>query len=160
VRHPLWGTIGLPIWSWLYIRQKDVCKIPAKHGWKFQTKLEQAFDLVLMTAETLLSLGKELWIVTDGAYAKKPFVGPALEVGATLVGRLRKDSSLWSLPPKERTRRRGRKRKYGKNRISPGGRRIVMAGSTLFAPSMANRCSSGSRRSWRRIAHSEARFAW
>ena len=118
VRHPLWGTIGLPIWSWLYIRQKDVCKIPAKHGWKFQTKLEQAFDLVLMTAETLLSLGKELWIVTDGAYAKKPFVGPALEVGATLVGRLRKDSSLWSLPPKERTRRRGRKRKYGKNRIS------------------------------------------
>ena len=118
VRHPLWGTIGLPIWSWLYVRQKDVSKIPAKHGWTFQTKLEQAFDLVLMTAETLLSLGKELWIVTDGAYAKKPFVRPALEVGATLVGRLRKDSSLWDLPPKEKTRRRGRKRKYGKNRIS------------------------------------------
>jgi hypothetical protein len=118
VRHPLWGTIGLPIWSWLYVRQKDVSKIPAKHGWKFQTKLEQAFDLVLMTAETLLSLGKELWVVTDGAYAKKPFVRPALEVGATLVGRLRKDSSLWDLPPKEKTRRRGRKRKYGKNRIS------------------------------------------
>jgi hypothetical protein len=118
VRHPLWGTIGLPIWSWLYVRQKDVSKIPAKYGWTFQTKLEQAFDLVLMTAETLLSLGKELWIVTDGAYAKKPFVRPALEVGATLVGRLRKDSSLWDLPPKEKTRRRGRKRKYGKNRIS------------------------------------------
>lgn len=50
VRHPLWGPIGLPIWSWLYVRQKDVSKIPAKHGWTFQTKLEQAFDLVLMTA--------------------------------------------------------------------------------------------------------------
>jgi len=118
VRHPLWGTIGLPIWSWLYVRQKDVSKIPAKYGWTFQTKLEQAFDLVLMTAETLLSLGKELWVVTDGAYAKKPFVRPALKVGATLVGRLRKDSSLWDLPPKEKTRRRGRKRTYGKNRIS------------------------------------------
>jgi hypothetical protein len=118
VRHPLWGTIGLPIWSWLYVRQKDVSKIPAKHQWKFQTKLEQAFDLVLMTAETLISLGKQLWVVTDGAYAKRPFVRPALELGATLVGRLRKDSALRDLPPKEKTTRRGPKRKYGKNRIS------------------------------------------
>jgi hypothetical protein len=118
VRHPLWGTIGLPIWSWLYVRQKDVSKIPAKYKWRFQTKLEQAFDLVLMTAEILLSTGKQLWVVTDGAYAKKPFVRPALDVGATLVGRLRKDSALWDLPPKEKTTRRGPKRKYGKNRIS------------------------------------------
>jgi hypothetical protein len=118
VRHPFWGTIGLPIWSWLHVRQTDVSKIPAKRGWKFQPKLEQTFDLVLMTAETLLSMGKELWVVTDGAYAKKPFVRPVLEVGTTLVGRLRKDSLLWGLPPTEKTRRRGRKRKYGKNRIS------------------------------------------
>jgi hypothetical protein len=118
VRHPLWGAIGLPIWSWLYVRQKDVPKIPAKHGWKFQTKLEQAFDLVLMTAEMLLSTGKTLWVVTDGAYAKRPFVRPALELGVTLVGRLRKDSALRDLPPKEKTKRRGRTRKYGRNRIS------------------------------------------
>lgn len=69
VRHPLWGTIGLPIWSWLSVRQKDLVKIPARHSWTFQTKLEQAFDLVLMTAELLLSTGKSLWVVTDGAYA-------------------------------------------------------------------------------------------
>lgn len=118
VRHPLWGTIGLPIWSWLYVRQKDVPKIPAKHKWKFQTKLEQAFDLVLMVSEMLLSTGKSLWVVTDGAYAKRPFVRPALELGATLVGRLRKDSALYDLPPKEKSTRRGRKRKYGRNRIS------------------------------------------
>jgi hypothetical protein len=115
-RHPRWGTIGLPIWSWLYVREKDVAQIPAQHKWKFQTKLEQAFDLVLITAEVLLSLGKSLWVVTDGAYAKRPFVRPALEVGATLVGRLRKDSALRDLPPK--TKGRGRPRIYGPNRIS------------------------------------------
>lgn len=118
VHHPQWGTIALPIWSWLYVREQDVPKIPAKHGWTFQTKLEQAFDLVLMAAEALLSTGKALWVVTDGAYAKRPFVRPALEVGATLVGRLRKDSALRDLPPKVKTKGRGRPRKYGKNRIS------------------------------------------
>jgi hypothetical protein len=118
VRHPWWGTIGLPIWSWLYVRAQDVLKIPAKDRWTFQTKLEQAFDLVLMAAEALLSTGKSLWVVTDGAYAKRPFVRPALEVGATLVGRLRKDSALRDLPPKTKTKGRGRPRKYGQNRIS------------------------------------------
>ena len=43
-------------------------KIPAKYGWTFQTKLEQAADLVLLAAETLQFLGKkQLWVVTDGA---------------------------------------------------------------------------------------------
>ncbi len=27
VRHPWWGTIGLPIWSWLYVRARDVPKL-------------------------------------------------------------------------------------------------------------------------------------
>lgn len=119
VRHPLWGTIGLPIWSWLYVRKKDIAKIPAKHGWTFQTKLQQAADLVLWAAETLQFLGKKaLWVVTDGAYAKRAFVRPALELGATLVGRLRKDAALRDLPPKKKAKCRGRKRKYGKNRLS------------------------------------------
>lgn len=119
IRHPRWGTIALPIWSWLYVRQCDLAKIPAEYGWMFQTKLQQAADLVLMAAETLQFLGKKaLWVVTDGAYAKRPFVRPVLDLGMTLVGRLRKDSALRDLPPKENTARRGRKRKYGKNRIS------------------------------------------
>lgn len=36
----------------------------------------------------------------------------------TLVGRLRKDAALCDLPPVETVKRRGRKRKYGLNRIS------------------------------------------
>lgn len=118
VRHPLWGTIGLPIWSWLYVRQQDVPQIAKRHGWVFQTKLQQAADLVLMAVETLQSAGKQVWVVVDGAYAKRPFVQPVLALGVTLVGRLRKDSALRDLPPREKTKRRGRKRKYGKNRIS------------------------------------------
>jgi hypothetical protein len=119
VRHPSWGTIALPIWSWLYVRKCDLAKIPPKHGWTFQTKLQQAADLVLLAAETLQFLGKKtFWVVTDGAYAKRPFVRPVSELGVTLVGRLRKDAALRDLPPKEKTVRRGRKRKYGVNRIS------------------------------------------
>lgn len=119
VRHPWWGTIGLPIWSWLYVRKCDLAKIPAKHGWTFQTKLQQAADLVLMAVETLQFLGKKtVWVVTDGAYAKRPFVRPVLDLGVTLVGRLRKDSALRDLPPPEQAVRRGRPRIYGKHRLS------------------------------------------
>lgn len=121
VRHRRWGTIGLPIWSWLYVRRKDVPKIPQQHRWSFQTKLQQAADLVLSAVETLQNAGKEVWGVTDGAYAKRPFVKPVMQLGVTLIGRLRKDSALRDLPPREKPgakKRRGRKRKYGLNRIS------------------------------------------
>ena len=42
VRHPLWNTIGLPLIGLLYVRAKDVPKIPAKQNWQFQTKLALA----------------------------------------------------------------------------------------------------------------------
>jgi hypothetical protein len=118
MRHRLWGTIGLPIWSWLYVRQKDVPKLPGCYGWRFQTKLELAADLLRMAVEPLKSGGKRVWAVADGAFTKRPFVRPALALGATLVGRLRKDAALRDLPPREKSTRRGRKRKYGLHRIS------------------------------------------
>ena len=46
--------------------------------------------------------GKEVWVVADGAYAKRPFVRPVLALGVTLVGRLRKDAALRDLPPPKR----------------------------------------------------------
>lgn len=118
VRHRRWGTIGLPIWSWLYVRQRDVPKLPKRHGWTFQTKLVLAADLMLSAVETLQSAGKGVWAVADGAYTKRPFVKPVMALGVTLVGRLRKDMALHDLPPREKRTRRGRKRKYGLNRIS------------------------------------------
>lgn len=121
VRHRWWGTIGLPIFSWLYVRRQNIERIPKRFRWAFQTKLQQAADLVQRAAKTLNYVGKQPWVVADGAYAKRPFARPVLALGVTLVGRLRKDSALRDMPPREPTgaqKRRGRKRKYGLNRIS------------------------------------------
>lgn len=118
VRHRLWGAIGLPIDSWLYVRAQDVLKLPKCYRWAFQTKLEQGANLVLRAAKTLQAHGKAVWCAADGAYAKRPFVRPLLKAGVTLVGRLRKDAALRDLPLVEKTKRRGRKRKYGRNRLS------------------------------------------
>ena len=120
VRHPRWGTIGLPLLAWLYVRQKDLAKIPPRYGWTFQTKLELAARLVVWLVGWVRYLGKTLWVVVDGGYAKAPFLRAALQAGVTVVGRLRKDAALRDLPPAVRPgqRRRGRPRKYGRHRIS------------------------------------------
>lgn len=83
VRHPWWGTIGLPICSWLYVRKQDVPKLPKRCGWTFQAKLQQAADLVIRAAKLLQHHGKAVWVVADGAYAKRPFVQPLLQQGVT-----------------------------------------------------------------------------
>ena len=118
VRHPSWGTIGLPIWSWLYVHQCDIAPLAAWFNWTFRTKLEQAADLVEQAATLLKQAGKQVWVVADGAYTARPFVARAMAAGVTLVGRIRKDAALRDLPPKDKKGRRGRKRKYGVNRIS------------------------------------------
>ncbi len=120
VRHPAWGTIGLPLLAMLYVRQKNLKSIASRQRVKFQTKLEQAADLLEWAARTLHALGKSLWVVADGAYAKRPFLRRALRAGVVVVSRLRKDAALWSVPaavPPGRASR-GRPRKYGPDRIS------------------------------------------
>jgi len=120
VRHRLWGTIGLPILAKMYVRQKNLKSIPSWYKVKFQTKLEQAVDLVVWLVQTLAFLEKTVWIVVDGGYVKRPFLRPVLALGVIVVGRLRKDAALYTVPevvdPKKRPR--GRPRKYGKDRIS------------------------------------------
>jgi hypothetical protein len=117
LRHPLWQTIGLPLLGLLYVRAKDIAKIPKQHGWKFRTKLELARGAVLRFAELVKTAGKTLWTVADGAYAKRPFLWPLRMTGITLVSRLRKDAALRSVPVPSQTKQRGRPRKYGKERI-------------------------------------------
>ena len=57
--------------------------------------------------------------MVDGAYAKRPFLRPARQLGFTVVSRLRKDAALWSVPEPApaATRGRGRPPTYGKRRI-------------------------------------------
>jgi DDE superfamily endonuclease len=122
-QHPCWGVIALPLRALLYVRHKDLGKIAPwnrKH-FPFRTKLELAAELVAWVATWLRFLGKTIWIVADGAYAKRPFVRAVLQAGAVLVSRLRKDAALWTLPTPPRPgdpKKRGRKPKYGKHTIS------------------------------------------
>ena len=118
VRHSLWGAIGLPIWSWLYVRKVDVEKLPPETKWTFQTKLVQAAERVLRAARPIQAAGKRVWAVADGAYAKRPFVRPLMEADITVVGRLRKDAALHDVPPVVKKPGRGRPRQYGVNRLS------------------------------------------
>ena len=120
VRHSLWGTIGLPVLAFLYVRQIDLAGMVPWYRVKFQTKLQQAAALVEWATFWLRILEKKLWVVVDGAYVKKPFLKRAAQAGATVVGRLRKDAALWSVPTPVPLgqRKRGAPRKYGKDKIS------------------------------------------
>jgi len=120
VRHSLWGAIALPILSHLYIRAKDVGWMAAYYGWQFHTKLELAAAQIEWLVQQLGPDHPPIWVVTDGAYAKRPFLKRVLGVGVTVISRLRCDAALWSLPPvvdPGQKKGRGRPPKYGKNRI-------------------------------------------
>jgi hypothetical protein len=119
VRHPRWGTIALPILSLLYIRAKDLGGMAAYYGWEFRTKLELAAALVEWLVQRLGTDHPPIWVVTDGAYAKRPFLKRVRGAGVTVISRLRCDAALWSLPPVVDPTQRGpgRPRKYGKKRI-------------------------------------------
>jgi hypothetical protein len=120
LRHPLWHTIGLPLLGLIYVRAKDIVKIPAKYRWKFKTKLQLAAKQVLKFAKLAKVAGKTVWVAVDGAYAKRPFLKPLRAAGVVVVSRLRKDAHLNDLPPKLKKgqrRGRGQPRKYGTKRI-------------------------------------------
>ena len=72
----------------------DLPGIDPKHRPEFQTKLELGVELLRWARAWLKSLGKSIWVVADGAYAKAPFLKPAMALGMTVVSRLRKDAAL------------------------------------------------------------------
>ena len=83
LRHRLWQTIGLPLVGLLYVRAKDIDKIPPKHHWEFHTKLELAAQQVLQLAKMAQAFGKIVWVVVDGAYAKRPFLKPLCRLASS-----------------------------------------------------------------------------
>jgi hypothetical protein len=127
-RHPVWGVIALPLLARLYVRRKNLGGIAPKHRPPFRTKLEQAVELMGWAMTWLGMLGKPLWVVVDGAYAKAAFLKPMIARGVTVVSRLRKDAALFTEPGPRVPGRPGRPRTYGPARIAlakraaqPGG---------------------------------------
>jgi len=116
--HPTWYTLSLPLRALLYVRAKDVPKLAKHYPWEFHTKLQQAVELAQWLTVWLGHVGKKLWLVADGAYAKKPFLQPAVKLGLVVFSRLRKDANLRNLPPTERRPgQRGPLPTYGKHKI-------------------------------------------
>jgi hypothetical protein len=115
--HPAWGIIALPLLARLYVRRKDLGGIDPEHRPPFRTKLELAVDLMQWAVRWLGFLGKALWVVADGAYAKAPFLKPMRALAVTVVSRLRKDAALWTVPGPRAPHRRGPNRIYGERRI-------------------------------------------
>jgi hypothetical protein len=120
VRHPRWQAIGLPLLARLYVRKKDVAAqaLTGRRQVRFQTKLAMAAELITWAAPWLQLLGRTLWVVTDGAYAKRVFLRAVAAVQGTVVSRLRKDAALFDVPVPPQRRGRGRPRKYGKQALS------------------------------------------
>lgn len=133
VRHPAWDTLALPLRALLYVRAKDAPKLAKRSPWTFRTKLELAAELVRWLCLWLSGVGKQVRLVVDGGYAKRPFLKPVLALGVVVFSRLRKDADLRTLPAT--TRRpgsRGPLPTYGKGRID-----------------LAKR--AGQKRGWRRV---------
>jgi hypothetical protein len=97
-RHPAGGAVALPLLARLYVRRKDMPRVPAGHRPPFRTKLELAVELMRWAVTWLGFLGKALWVAADGAYAKAGFLKPLRALGVTVVSRLRKDAALRSVP--------------------------------------------------------------
>jgi hypothetical protein len=141
--HPAWGVIALPLLARLYVRRKNLGSIDPRHRPAFRTKLELAVELVRWAVAWLGLLGRPLWAVVDGAYAKGPFLKPLIRLGVTVVSRLRRDAALRTVPA-ARPGKRGRPRIYGEHRVElakrAGQRRGWVSGTfTLYGKATRKR---------------------
>jgi hypothetical protein len=117
--HPRWGTVALPLLARLYIRAKDVPRVPPERGVAFRTKLEQAVELLGWLKTWILGDAPSVWLAVDGGYAKRPVLRQARAQQVTVVGRLPRNAALRTLPPTVRPQgKRGPMPTYGKEKIS------------------------------------------
>ena len=71
VRHEHFGTIGRPHMGRLYIRDKDVPKLPAAINWEFRTQPQWAAELITWAGSLIAGPAQRPWAVVDGAYANQ-----------------------------------------------------------------------------------------
>ena len=121
VRHERCGTIGLPLLGRLYIREKDLPKLPDSIDWEFRTKPRLAAELITWAGSLATGGAQRPWAVVDGSYANREFLKPAQKARLVVVARLRRNAKLYDLPPKLKPGQKlglGRPPTYGNNRLS------------------------------------------
>jgi len=117
-KHHDWGTLALPLQAQLYIRAADLGKLPPERRRPFHTKLDLAAQQLRWALPWVEHHFAERWVVVDGGYTKRPFLRPARQDGWVVVGRLRKDAALFSLPLPKPPSQPGPQATYGKARLS------------------------------------------
>jgi hypothetical protein len=118
VQHPQWDVIALPLQAQLYVRKADMAELLPDRRRPFQTKLQLAMQQLVWLKQWVEGRFEERWVLVDGGYAHKSFLRPAQADGWVVVGRLRKNAALLSLPEPKPPGRRGRQATYGKERFS------------------------------------------
>jgi hypothetical protein len=120
-RHEQCGTLGLPLLGRLYIRDKDLPRLPEAIGWTFRTQPQWAADLITWAGSLGNGSAQRPWVVVDGSYANREVIKPAKKAGLVVVARLRRDAKLFDRPPVLKSGQKrgpGRPPAYGKNRLS------------------------------------------
>jgi hypothetical protein len=119
--HDHYGTIGLPVLGRLYIRDKDLPKLPKAIAWEFRTKPQLAAEMITWAGSLVEGSEPRPWAVVDGSYANRDFIKPAKKAGFVVVARLRRDAQWYDLPATLKPGQKrgpGRPPTSGKNRIS------------------------------------------
>jgi SRSO17 transposase len=117
-RHPKWDTIALPLQAQLYVRKADMEELLPDRRRPFQTKLQLAVEQLKWLYRQVEGRFEERWVLVDGGYANKSFLRPTRSSGWVVIGRLRKNARLWSVPGPKPDGRRGPAPTYGKERLS------------------------------------------
>ena len=126
--------------------------IDPRHRPAFRTKLELAVELMRWAVSWLGFLGKPLWVVADGAYAKAPFLKPMRALGgdggqpaAEGRGPVDRARAAAAAPARAEPDLRG-----AADRPGQAGRAAARVGDRDVRPCTGSRRRSGTRRSWRR----------
>lgn len=114
VRLSRWKSwvMGLPVLAALYRKQGD-----CDDAHPFMTRQQLAAQLIHQAHAALPH--RRIRVKADGQYATKEVAGACLEVDGVLISRLRSDSALFALPPKQRKNRRGCGKRRGRRLAAP-----------------------------------------
>ena len=96
--HLVWGVIACHFWLACLSGRRTCPRSTRSLGPSSKPSWRWLSSCSRWVHSWLKYLSKPLWVVVNGAYAKAPFLEPAMSLGMTVVSRLRKNAALWTVP--------------------------------------------------------------